>query len=82
MSLRPFFRRCPRCGEHGYEKLKTYSHCVSCLYVKDFKLEREVAKERRQKRTKEKREKEKRETLLRKQQIKEKIFCMTVKERT
>ncbi len=26
------FQNCPRCGEHGFEKLKTHSHCVNCNY--------------------------------------------------
>lgn len=26
------FQNCPRCGEQGYEKLRTHSHCVSCNY--------------------------------------------------
>lgn len=29
------FHSCPRCGERGYEKLRTYSHCVNCLFVHD-----------------------------------------------
>lgn len=24
---------CPRCGDHAYEKLKTYSCCYSCNYT-------------------------------------------------
>jgi DNA modification methylase len=26
------FGVCPRCREMGYEKLKSYSHCVNCEY--------------------------------------------------
>lgn len=26
---------CPRCAEHAFEKLKTYSHCISCFYFED-----------------------------------------------
>ncbi|MCY4644991.1 MAG: hypothetical protein OXB88_10265, partial [Bacteriovoracales bacterium] len=34
------FKKCPRCNEHSFEKLKTYGHCVNCLFIKDFKEER------------------------------------------
>lgn len=26
------FSKCPRCGEYAFEYLKTYGHCVNCLY--------------------------------------------------
>ena len=26
------FHSCPRCGEHGFEKLRTHNHCVGCNY--------------------------------------------------
>jgi len=29
-------RKCPRCGEHSFEKLNTYSHCAGCLYFEDY----------------------------------------------
>lgn len=36
------FRDCPRCGDRAYEKLKTYSHCVNCLYVEDRWVDPEI----------------------------------------
>lgn len=24
--------RCPRCGDHAFEYLRTHNHCVNCLY--------------------------------------------------
>ena len=29
------FCKCPRCGERAFEKMSSYSHCVSCLYFED-----------------------------------------------
>ena len=30
------FCNCPRCGERTLERLKSYSHCVECLYFEDY----------------------------------------------
>ena len=27
--------KCPRCGDHAFEHLGTYAHCVGCLYFED-----------------------------------------------
>ena len=27
---------CPRCEELGYERLRTYAHCVNCNYFDDY----------------------------------------------
>lgn len=27
---------CPNCGEHGLERLGSYSHCVSCNFFEDY----------------------------------------------
>ncbi len=27
-----YLSTCPRCGEVGYERLKSHSHCVNCNY--------------------------------------------------
>lgn len=27
---------CPRCGEKSYERLRTHSHCLQCLYSNDL----------------------------------------------
>ena len=29
------YRECPRCGDHGFERLASYSHCVNCFYICD-----------------------------------------------
>ena len=31
-----YFCKCPRCGSSALEHLKTYSHCVECLYFQDY----------------------------------------------
>ena len=31
-----YFCKCPRCGSSAFERLKTYSHCVECLYFQDY----------------------------------------------
>ena len=28
-------KQCPRCGSRSFETLKTYSHCIECLYIED-----------------------------------------------
>ncbi len=30
------FCRCPRCGSGSFERMKTYGHCVGCLYFEDY----------------------------------------------
>ncbi|MCB9085761.1 MAG: hypothetical protein H6624_15545 [Bdellovibrionaceae bacterium] len=39
----PYFEWCPRCQEGSFERLKTYGHCVNCLYVEDYELEAQKA---------------------------------------
>jgi len=39
----PYFECCPRCQEGSFERLKTYSHCVNCLYIEDYELETQNA---------------------------------------
>ena len=34
-----FLDPCPRCGERGFEALKTHSYCVSCNYAPEFERE-------------------------------------------
>ena len=29
------FKECPHCEEHGFENLRTYSHCVNCLFFEE-----------------------------------------------
>lgn len=31
--------QCSQCGEHGLERLGTYSHCVSCNFFEDYTKE-------------------------------------------
>ena len=42
MDQIPYFLDCPRCGDRGYEKLESYSHCVACLYSPVFEEEPDV----------------------------------------
>lgn len=42
MDQIPVFLNCPRCGDRGYERLKSYSHCVACLYSPVFDEEPDV----------------------------------------
>ena len=37
------FSQCPRCGTKAFEQLKTYSHCVECLYFEDRHYDSESA---------------------------------------
>lgn len=30
------FYKCKRCGDHSYELLRGYGHCVSCFYSHDI----------------------------------------------
>lgn len=32
----PYFETCPRCGDGGFERLSTHSHCVGCNYSEEF----------------------------------------------
>lgn len=34
---------CPRCGAKAFEKLKTYAHCLECLFVEDTYFDFETA---------------------------------------
>ncbi|CAN5419015.1 hypothetical protein BH10BDE1_BH10BDE1_28130 [soil metagenome] len=29
------WNQCPRCGHNTFESLRSYSHCVECLYFQD-----------------------------------------------
>lgn len=33
------FEKCPRCGEHGLERLRTHTHCVNCNFFEDYTKE-------------------------------------------
>ena len=44
MNDYPSFCKCPRCGDYGFENLKTYGHCVNCLYVSDYEDGTSLAK--------------------------------------
>ncbi|MBL7665296.1 MAG: hypothetical protein JNM93_09190 [Bacteriovoracaceae bacterium] len=35
MRTKHYFDFCPRCGHAGLEHLRSYSHCVNCLFVND-----------------------------------------------
>lgn len=32
----PVFLTCPRCGEKGFDRLRTHAYCVECNYSPDF----------------------------------------------
>jgi len=32
------FDQCPRCGDYGYEHLKTHEYCVLCDYAPEFDI--------------------------------------------
>ena len=74
MNYRPRLKRCPHCGEYGFEKLKTYSHCVSCLYVKDRMKKERISSEKKEKSLERKRLEKERTLLLKsKKKLKKRI---------
>lgn len=34
------FQECPMCEQKSFERLKTFSHCVNCLFVDDPTLKK------------------------------------------